>query len=81
MRGDTLPTYTDGKESKYIQINHIVGKLTTNKKATEGHIKKAEFEFMMDLKTLISKTVIDPELTRGRNSMRREDKNTIPEGF
>ena len=38
MRGDNLPIVdlskynTDGKEAKYIQINHIVGKLTTNKK-------------------------------------------------
>ena len=87
MRGDNLPIVdlskynTDGKKAKYIQMNHIVGKLTTNEKATEDHIKKAEFEFMMDLKTLISKTAIDPELTRVRNSMRREDKKTIPEGY
>ena len=72
---------TDGKEAKYIQINHIVGKLTTNKKATEDHIKKVEFEFMMDLKTKISKTAIDPELTQVRNSMRREDRETIPEEY
>ena len=76
MQGDNLSIVvlskynTDGKEAKYIQINHIVGKLTTNKKATEDLIKKAEFEFMMDLKTLISKTAIDPELIRVRNSMR-----------
>ena len=90
MRGDNLPIVdlskynTEGKEAKeakYIQINHIVGKLTANKKATEDHIKKAEFEFMLDLKTLISKTAIDPELTRVRNSMRREDRETIPDGY
>ena len=77
MRGDNLPNVdlskynTEGKKAKYTQINHIVGKLTANKKATEDHIKKAEFEFMLDLKTLISKTAIDPVLTRVRNSMRR----------
>ena len=82
MRGVDLTKYnTDGKEAENIQINHIVGKLTTNKKVTEDHIKKAEFEFMMDLKTLISKTAIDPELTRVRNSLRREDRETIPEGY
>ena len=86
MQVDNLPIVglteynIDSKEAKYIQINHIVGKLTANKKATEDHIKKAEFEFMMDLKTLISKTAIeiDPELTRVRNSMLREDRETIP---
>ena len=72
---------TDGKEAKYIQINHIVGKLTPNKKATEEHIKKAEFNFMMVFKTLISKTATDPELTRVRNSMRREDRETIPDSY
>ena len=43
MQGDNLPivdrsTYnTDGKEVKYIQINHIARKLTANKKVTEDH--------------------------------------------
>ena len=87
MRGDNLPIAdltkynTDGKETKYIQINHIVGKLTTNKKVTEDHIEKAEFEFVMDFKTLISKTAIDTKLTRVRNSMRREGRETIAEGY
>ena len=37
MRGDNLPIvdlskyHTDGKEAHYIQIHHIVGKLTENK--------------------------------------------------
>ena len=83
LRGDNLPIVdiskynTDEKEVKYIQINHIVGKLTSNKKIPEEHIKKAEFEFMMDLKTLITKTAIDPELICVRNSMRREDRTVF----
>ena len=87
LRGDNLPIVdlskynTDGKEAKYIQINHIVGKLTANKKITEENIKKAEFEFMLDLKTLISKTATDPELTHVRNSMRREDREITPDGY
>ena len=32
-------------------------------KVTEDNIKEAEFEVMLDLTTLISKTAIDPELT------------------
>ena len=72
---------TDGEEAHYIQINHILGQLTSNKKITEDHIKKNEFEFMMDLKTLISKTAIDTELTRVRNSMRRGDRETVPGGY
>ena len=72
---------TEGKEAHYIQINHIVGKLSGNKKITEDTIKKAEFEFMMDLKTLIARTAIDPELTRVRISMRRQDREATPEGY
>ena len=48
---------------------------------TEENIKKAEFNFMLDLKTLISKTAIDPEMTRVRTSMRREEKDSAPEGY
>ena len=87
LRGDNLPIVdlskfnTEGKEAHYIQINHIVGKLSRNKKITEDTIKKAEFEFMMDLKTLIARTAIDPELTRVRISMRREDREATPEGY
>ena len=36
---------------------------------------------MMDLKTLISKTAIDLDLTRVRNSMRREGRETIPDSY
>ena len=46
----------DIKEAKCLQINHIVGKLKVNKKATNEKSKKAEFEFIMELKTLISRT-------------------------
>ena len=87
LRGDNLPIVdlrkynTDGKEAKYIQINHIVGKLISNKKITEENIKKAEFEFMMDLKTLILKIATHSELTHVRNSMRREDREITPDGY
>ena len=43
-------------------------------------IKNAEFEFMLDLKNLISRTAIEPELTRLRASMRREDRETTLDG-
>ena len=36
---------------------------------------------MLDLKTLISRTAIDPELTRVRTSMIREDRETAPYGY
>ena len=87
MRGDNLQIvdlskyHTEGKEAHFIQINHIVGRLTENKKMTEENIKKEGFNFMLDLKTLISKTAIDPEMTRVRTSMRKEEKDSAPEGY
>ena len=36
---------------------------------------------MLDLKTLISKTAIDPELTSVRATMKREDRDTTPDGY
>ena len=58
-----------------------MGNLTTNKKVTEENNKKADFEFMLDLKPLTSKTGIDMELTRVRSSMRRRDRETAPDGY
>ena len=84
--GDNLPIvdlnkyHTDGKEAHYTQINHIVGRITENE-LTEENIKKAELNFMLDLKILISKTAIDREMTRVRASMRREEKDTAPKGY
>ena len=87
MQGDNLPIvdlckyHTDGKEAHYRQINHFLGKLTENKELTEDNIKKAKFNFMLDLKTLILKTAIDMEMTRVRASMLREERDTAPEGY
>ena len=57
------------------------GKVIRKQKDKRRPNKKAEFEFMMDSKTLIARTAIDPELTRVRISMRREDREATPEGY
>ena len=80
LRGDNVPIVvwnkfnTHCKEPNYIQINHIVGKLSGKKKITEEPIKKTQFEVMLDLKSLIS--AIDSELPRMKASMRRENRET-----
>ena len=51
------------------------------KSDNEVNIKKTEFEFMLKSKTLISETAIDPELTRVRCSMRREDREAASDGY
>ena len=87
IRGDNFPIVdlktfnTEGKEAQFIQINQVINKVTGNKKATGETIKKAEFNFMLDLKTLIAKSATDAELNRVRDAMRRNEKNTAPEAY
>ena len=59
----------------------MIDKITGNKKATGETIKKAEFSFMLDLKTLIAKSTSDAELNKVRNAMRRNEKNPSPEAY
>ena len=53
---------TERNEDDYIEINHVVGQLLSNKMITQEAIKKDEFQFMLDLKSVNSKTSIDSEL-------------------
>ena len=65
IRGDNLPladlkNYNmEGKEGHYVQINQIIGTVTEGKKIAEETIKKAEMDFMLDLKNLIAKSATD----------------------
>ena len=87
IRGDNFPIVdlkaynTEGKEAQFIQINQVIEKVTGNQKNTEETIKKAEFNFMLDLKTLIAKSSTDADLNRVRDALRRGEKNTAPEHY
>ena len=87
IRGDNLPIVdlknynTEGKEAHYKQINQIIGVVTERKKATEETIKKAEMDFMLDLKNLIAKSTTDAELNRVKLALIREDPNMAPEHY
>ena len=87
IRGDNLlivdlKNYnTEGKEAHYVQINQIIGVVTEGKKATEETIKKAEMDFMLDLKNLIAKSTTDAELKRVKLALIREDRNMAPEHY
>ena len=59
----------------------MIGHITDNKEATKGTMKKAEFDFMMDLKSLIAKSEQDAEINRVRASMRSDDKLSPSENF
>ena len=58
-----------------------MGKLTEDKKLSEDIITKAEYNFMLDSRSIISKSAIDPDMTRVRASMRREEGDTGSEGY
>ena len=87
IRGDNFPIVdlkaynTEGKEAQFIQINQVIDKVTGNQNTTEETIKKTEFNFMLDLKTLIAKSSTDAELNRVRVATRRSEKNTAPEHY
>ena len=87
IRGDKFPIVdlkafnTERKEAQFTQINQVMDKVTGNKKVTEETIKKAEFNFMLDLETLRAKSATDAELNRVRSAMRRNEKNTSPEAY
>ena len=87
IRGDNFPIVdlknynTEGKEAHYVRINQIIGVVTEGKKATEETIKKAEMDFMLDLKNLIAKSTTDAELNRVKLALNREDRNMAPEHY
>ena len=72
---------TEGKEAHYVQINQIIGVVTEGKKVTEETIKKAEMDFMLDLKSLIAKSATDAELNRVKLALTREDRSMAPEHY
>ena len=75
-----LKTYnTKGREALFIQITQVLHEIVGGKKATEELIRKAEFNFMIDTKTLIAKSTTDAELNRVRGAMRRAEKFTASE--
>ena len=79
---DLKPYNTEGKESQFIQTNQVLEKMVGHIHATDdATIKKAEFNFMLDLKTLIAKSATVAELNRVRDAMRRAEKKTAPEYY
>ena len=83
MRGDNLPKQIQqrpkGSEVHSDETHH--GNSGSEDEKIVESIKKAEFEFMIDPKTLMSKIAIESELNRVQNSMRREDRETAPDRY
>ena len=85
IRGDNFPIVdleaynTKGREAQFIHINQVIDKMMRDNKATEDVIKKAEFIFMLDLKTLSENSNTDAELNRVRDAeTSRKNNGTRP---
>ena len=69
------------KTIHYIQINHVIDIPKTKSAEAAENFKKAEFNFMIDLKTLKHKTSVDPKLLQLKICVRNKQKDRAPEEF
>ena len=65
----------------YIQINQVIDKPKTKTAEAEENLKKAELNFMLDLRTLIQKTSVDPKLLQLKICVRNQQKDRAPKEF
>ena len=65
-----------------IQVNHVIEKQKMKSAAVEENMKKAEFNFMIDLEeTLLHKTSVDPKMLQLMICLRNRQKERAPEDF
>ena len=69
------------KTTRFILVNHVFEKPRTKNGQSEERLKKPEFNFMIDLKTLIYKTSVDPKLLQLKICVRNKQKKETPEEF
>ena len=65
----------------FFQNNHVINKPKTKSSEAEEHVKKAKSSFMIDLKTRIHKTSIDPIFLQLKIWVRNKQKDRAPEKF
>ena len=69
------------KTVHYIQVNHKSEKPRISNADAEEQLKKAEFNFMVDLQTLIRTISVDWKLLQLRNFLRVDQKERAAEKF
>ena len=67
------------KTFHYIQVNYMIEKPKIVNAEAEENLRKSEFNFMVDLKTLIHKISVDPQLLRLKICLRNDHKERAPE--
>ena len=65
------------KTFHYIQVNHMIEKPKIVSAETEENFMRAKLIFMLDIKTLIQKTSVDPL----KNCLRNNERERAPEEF
>ena len=73
---------TPAKVIEYLQINKVIGKPRKNKHTQmEDNVRKAEFKFMADLRTIIKETGRDRELIATIIAIENKDETKAPETY
>ena len=57
------------KTIHYIHLNHMTEKPKIVNAETEEYLKKADFNFMVDIKTLMNKTSVDPKMVQRKKNV------------
>ena len=63
-----------------VQIDRVIKKRYTKSTEAEKNLKKAQFNFMIVLKTLIYKTLFDPKMLQLKICISNEQKDRTPQG-
>ena len=66
------------KTIHYIQVNQVIEEPRMKSTKTDEKLMKAEFNSMIDLKTLIHKTSVDPETPQVKICVRNKQKKELP---
>ena len=69
------------KKIHYIQINDVIDKAETRSAEDKKDLKKAKFNFMIDLKALKHKTSVDLKLLQLKVCVRNKQKDRAPEKY
>ena len=77
-----LKDYNIAKQTiHYIQVNHVIEKPKTKNTEAEENLKKAEFDFMIDMKTLLHKSSVVPKSLQFKTCVRNKQKGIAREEF
>ena len=69
------------KMTHYIKVNHVTEMPMTKNSEAKEVLKRADFNFTVDLKTLLHKTLVDPKLLQLDIRVRKTQKRQAARNF